>query len=52
MTTANRSLATAPFRARFASGLLPLSYTTTRDVTAFCPPLPNAGLGKVNHYRI
>ena len=33
MTTANRSLATAPWRARFASGLLPPSYTTTGDVT-------------------
>ncbi len=33
MTAANRSLATAPWRARFASGLLPPSYTTTGDVT-------------------
>ena len=33
MTTANRSLARAPSRARFASGLLPSSYTTTGDVT-------------------
>jgi hypothetical protein len=33
MTTANRSLATAPWRPRFASGLLPPSYTTTGDVT-------------------
>ena len=33
MTTASRSLATAPCRARFASGLLPPSYTTTGDVT-------------------
>jgi hypothetical protein len=33
MTAASRSLATALWRARFASGLLPLSYTTTRDAT-------------------
>ena len=38
MTTASRSLATAPLRARFASGLLPLSYTTTGDVSETCPP--------------
>ena len=33
MTAASRSLATALWRARFASGLLPQSYTTTRDTT-------------------
>ena len=31
MTAASRSLATALRRARFASGLLRLSYTTNRD---------------------
>jgi hypothetical protein len=34
MTAASRSLATALWRARFASGLLPLSYTTKRDTTS------------------
>jgi hypothetical protein len=34
MTTASRSLATALWRARFASGLLPPSYTTSWDTTA------------------
>ena len=33
MTAASRSLATALWRARFASGLLPPSYTTWRDTT-------------------
>jgi hypothetical protein len=33
MTAASRSLATAPWGARFASGLLPQSYTTNRDTT-------------------
>ena len=33
MTAATRSLATALWGARFASGLLPLSYTTRRDTT-------------------
>ena len=33
MTAASRSLATALWEARFASGLLPQSYTTTRDTT-------------------
>ena len=33
MTAASRSLATALRRARFASGLLRLSYTTNRDTT-------------------
>ncbi len=32
MTAASRSLATAPLRARFASGLL-LRYTTSGDTT-------------------
>ena len=32
MTAASRSLATAPWGARFASGLL-LCYTTSRDTT-------------------
>jgi len=31
MTAASRSLATAPLRARFASGLLPPCYTTEWD---------------------
>ena len=35
MTAASRSLATALRTARFASGLLPQSYTTTRDATRF-----------------
>jgi hypothetical protein len=51
MTAASRSLATALWRARFASGLLPLSYTTTRDATqspgaspaANRPPVSNEG---------
>ena len=34
MTAASRSLATALWGARFASGLLPQSYTTNRDTTA------------------
>ena len=34
MTAASRSLATALWGARFASGLLPQSYTTTRDTTS------------------
>ena len=33
MTAASRSLATALWGARFASGLLPPRYTTTRDTT-------------------
>ena len=33
MTTASRSLATAPWRARFASGSLQQSYTTNGDTT-------------------
>ncbi|MGA7327815.1 MAG: hypothetical protein WBX25_25845, partial [Rhodomicrobium sp.] len=33
MTAASRSQATAPLEARLASGSLPLSYTTTGDVT-------------------
>jgi hypothetical protein len=33
MATASRSLATALWRARFASGLLRRSYTTERDTT-------------------
>ena len=33
MTAASRSLATALWRARFASGLLRPSYTTNRDTT-------------------
>ena len=38
MTAASRSLATALWGARFASGLLPQSYTTNRDTTrADCP---------------
>ena len=35
MTAASRSLATALWRARFASGLLRPTYTTTWDTTAF-----------------
>jgi len=34
MTTASRSLATALWRARFASGLLRQCYTTYRDTTS------------------
>ena len=33
MTAASHSLATALWKARFASGLLPPSYTTTGDTT-------------------
>ncbi len=33
VTTASRSLATALSKARFASGLLPPSYTTSGDTT-------------------
>jgi hypothetical protein len=33
MTTASHSLATALWRARFASGLLECGYTTNRDTT-------------------
>ena len=33
MATATRSLATAQSKARFASGLLPTYYTTSRDTT-------------------
>jgi hypothetical protein len=33
MAAASRSLATALWRARFASGLLPSCYTTIRDTT-------------------
>jgi hypothetical protein len=35
MTTASRSLATAPAKARVASGLLPLSYTIPGGTTLF-----------------
>ena len=35
MTAASRSLATALWGARFASGLLPQSYTTNRDTTPY-----------------
>jgi hypothetical protein len=38
MTAASRSLATALWGARFASGLLPQSYTTNRDTTAASDP--------------
>ena len=37
MTAASRSLATALWKARFASGLLRLSYTTKRDTTVWRP---------------
>jgi hypothetical protein len=37
MATASRSLATALWGARFASGLLCLSYTTPRDTTQSRP---------------
>jgi hypothetical protein len=40
MTTASHSLATALWRARFASGLLECGYTTNRDTT----PTGAAGL--------
>ena len=39
MTAASRSLATALWGARFASGLLPQSYTTNRDTTLQRPKL-------------
>jgi len=40
MTTASRSLATALLKARFASGLLPPSYTTRWDTTPRPPAAP------------
>ena len=40
MAAASRSLATALSTARFANGLLRLSYTTSRDTT----PLPGEAL--------
>jgi hypothetical protein len=48
MTAASRSLATALSRARFASGLIRLSYTTTGDRTR---PAAGCGLtyGRLNH---
>ena len=39
MTAATRSLATALWGARFASGLLPQSYTTSRDTTTNFPAI-------------
>ena len=42
MATASRSLATALWGARFASGLLRPSYTITRDTTVV-PSKPNVG---------
>jgi hypothetical protein len=46
MTTASHSLATALWRARFASGLLECGYTTNRDTTAWssdgCEWLPDS----------
>jgi hypothetical protein len=38
MAAASRSLATALWGARFASGLLQPNYTTKRDTTAFNAP--------------
>jgi hypothetical protein len=38
MAAANRSLATALWEARFASGLLRRCYTTSRDTTASPSP--------------
>ena len=60
VTTASRSLATALSKARFASGLLRLSYTTPGDTTRadlfrdelehFCDVLAALpGRGKANH---
>jgi hypothetical protein len=37
MAAASRSLATALWKARFASGLLRRSYTTTEDATVLDP---------------
>ena len=47
MTTASRSLATALSKARFASGLLPNCYTTTRDTTAQRRKSPQRGTSVV-----
>ena len=44
MAAASRSLATALWRARFASGLLRLSYTINRDTTLRLPPGPKTRL--------
>ena len=48
MTAASRSLATALWGARFASGSLPQSYTTNRDTTRFSTDAP---LTRVNGAR-
>jgi hypothetical protein len=47
MAAANRSLATALWEARFASGLLRRCYTTSRDTTLFSTAvnLHNSGNG-------
>ena len=53
VTTASRSLATALSKARFASGLLRLSYTTPGDTTTAClrvaAPKAGAALESVVH---
>jgi hypothetical protein len=46
MAAATRSLATALWGARFASGLLPRSYTTNRDTTCASVFLAKAGREK------
>ena len=46
MTTASRSLATALWRARFASGLLRPSYTTSWDTTGGGPIGTDHGTGR------
>ena len=51
MTAASRSLATALWGARFASGLLPPSYTTNRDTTFFCVDLATGGRSRRTSVR-
>ena len=45
MAAASRSLATALWGARFASGLLQPSYTTNRDTTVVSRPCEGPGSG-------
>jgi hypothetical protein len=55
MATASHSLATALWRARFASGLLRPSYTTSLDTTLLSPveTLPSKGFRQVSEgYRL
>ena len=51
MSAASRSLATALWAARFASGLLRLSYTTNRDTTEPRPPQQRRGINVAHPKR-